>query len=279
MLVHDTVIPQFLVQRAFLTPERIALSFEGEKWTFRELYNIADLYAQKLTGLGVTEEHVIGINMKNKPEMVFIIHALLLIGAKILLINTRLTDREKERQLVDATVDFLVSESDSSLNISIPVFTLDGLQKAKTKAFKEKKNVSFNQTATIMYTSGTTGKPKAVQQTIGNHFWSAIGSALNLGVRDDDKWLCFMPLFHISGLSILFKSVIYGMETVLQRGFDPVQANEAIREERVTICSVVTNTLTRMLDELGGNTYPDYFSLYAIGRRTGTNGVIEKIGR
>src|SRR6185436_2431951 len=97
-----------------------------------------------------------------------------------------------------------------------------------------------NQTATIMYTSGTTGKPKAVRQTIGNHFWSAMGSALNLGLRDHDKWLCFMPLFHISGLSILFKSVIYGMETILQRGFDPAQANEAIQNQGVTICSVVT---------------------------------------
>ena len=265
MLVDDTVIPQFLVQRAFLTPERIALSFEGEKWTFKELYDIADLYAQRLTGLGVTEGHVIGINMKNRPEMVFVIHALLLIGAKVLLLNIRLTDSEKKWQMEDAKVNLLVSESDLSLGTPIPVFTLDQLQKAKTETFKVKRTVSFNQTATIMYTSGTTGKPKAVQQTIGNHFWSAVGSALNLGLRDDDKWLCFMPLFHISGLSILFRSVIYGMETVLQRGFDPVQANEAIQKDKVTICSVVTSTLNRMLDELGENTYPDYFRCMLLG--------------
>src|SRR5690606_37873816 len=66
-------------------------------------------------------------------------------------------------------------------------------------------------TCSIMYTSGTTGKPKGVQQTYGNHWWSAIGSSLNLGLQEKDSWLCAVPLFHISGLSILMRSVIYGM--------------------------------------------------------------------
>ncbi len=263
MFSGDMVLPQFLIQRAYVSPERVALSFEGEKWTFRELYEKAHLYAQKLTELGVREGHVIGINMKNRPEMVFIIHALLLIGAKIVLLNIRLTDREKEWQLADAQVDFLISESDVALDTAL--IKLDQLEKAGTKAFEEKKNFSLNQTATIMYTSGTTGKPKAVQQTIGNHFWSAIGSALNLGLRDTDKWLCFMPLFHISGLSILLRSVIYGIETVLQRGFNPAQANEAIYKHKVTICSVVTNTLTRMLEDLGERTYPEQLRCMLLG--------------
>lgn len=274
MLMHDTVVPQFLIQRAYVTPERTALSFEGEKWTFRELYEMAHLYAQKLTELGVAEGHVIGINMKNRPEMVFTIHALLLIGAKIVLLNTRLTDREKEWQLEDAQADFLISENEMLLDIS--VLRLEQLEKAKAKSFEEKKNLSFNQTATIMYTSGTTGKPKAVQQTMGNHYWSAIGSALNLGLRDDDKWLCFMPLFHISGLSILLRSVIYGIETVLQKGFDPVQANEAIWKEKITICSVVTNTLTRMLEDLGERTYPEEFRCMLLGGGSAPMALLKK---
>lgn len=272
----DTVVPQFLIQRAYLTPERVALSFEGEKWTFKELYEKARLYAGKLTELGVTEKQVIGINMKNRPEMVFIIHALLLIGAKIVLINIRLTDREKGWQLADANADFLISDSDMPQNI--PVLTLDNLQRAQKKPFEEKKNFSFSRTATIMYTSGTTGKPKAVMQTIGNHFWSAVGSALNLGLRDHDKWLCFMPLFHISGLSILFRSVIYGMETVLQRGFDPVQANEAIQNQGVTICSVVTNTLKRMLEDLGEeDSYPEHFRCMLLGGGSAPMALLKKL--
>ncbi|SID62922.1 AMP-dependent synthetase and ligase [Mycobacteroides abscessus subsp. abscessus] len=66
-----------------------------------------------------------------------------------------------------------------------------------------------------MYTSGTTGHPKGVLQTYGNHWWSASGSAFNLGVREDDCWLCAVPLFHISGYSILMRSLIYGIPVVL----------------------------------------------------------------
>ncbi len=275
-MLNDTVIPQFLIQRAYVTPERVALSFEGEKWTFRDLYENARLYAERLTELGVTERHVIGINMTNRPEMVFLIHALFLIGAKIVLINIRLTDREKGWQLADAQADYLISDSDMLLNI--PVLTLDKLKMTKRKPFEEMKHLSFNQTATIMYTSGTTGQPKAVRQTIGNHFWSAVGSALNLGLRDQDKWLCFMPLFHISGLSILFKSVIYGMETVLQRGFDPAQANEAIQNQGVTICSVVTNTLKRMLEDLGEESlYPEHFRCMLLGGGSAPMTLLQKL--
>ncbi|MCQ5273451.1 AMP-binding protein, partial [Schaalia odontolytica] len=74
----------------------------------------------------------------------------------------------------------------------------------------ERAEFALEDVCSIMYTSGTTGKPKGVLQTYGNHWWSAAGSALNLGVREDDTWLCAVPLFHISGFSILMRSVFYG---------------------------------------------------------------------
>ncbi|NEU34785.1 AMP-binding protein, partial [bacterium LRH843] len=56
----------------------------------------------------------------------------------------------------------------------------------------------LNDTYTIMYTSGTTGNPKGVMQSYGNHWWSATGSSLNLGLQTNDCWLVAVPLFHIS---------------------------------------------------------------------------------
>ena len=72
-------------------------------------------------------------------------------------------------------------------------------------------------------TSGTSGKPRPVGLTYGNHLFSAVGSAFNLGVEPEDRWLCCLPLSHVAGLSIILRSVIYGTTAVLLDGFDTDQ--------------------------------------------------------
>jgi O-succinylbenzoic acid--CoA ligase len=108
----------------------------------------------------------------------------------------------------------------------------------------------------IIYTSGTTGRPKGAVLTYGNHLWSALGSCLNLGLHADDRWLACMPLFHVGGLSILLRSVIYGIPVVVHGAFDPAAVNRAIDRDGVTIVSVVSVMLQRMLEERGGRPYP-----------------------
>src|SRR5699024_499875 len=111
----------------------------------------------------------------------------------------------------------------------------------------------------MIYTSGTTGFPKGVVHTYRNHWSSAIGSALNLGLDANDKRLAMLPIFHVSGLSILMKSVIYGMPVLLFKKFQVVKVNQAIIEQGVTIVSVVTEMLQQLLEGLGKNQYPTSF--------------------
>jgi O-succinylbenzoic acid--CoA ligase len=109
---------------------------------------------------------------------------------------------------------------------------------------------------TLIYTSGTTGQPKGALLTYGNYWWSAVGSALNLGSHIDDRWLAVLPLFHVGGLSILVRAAVYGIPAVLHSSFDPLAVNRAIDEEGVTIISVVSTMLQRMLDARGNRRYP-----------------------
>lgn len=118
---------------------------------------------------------------------------------------------------------------------------------------------------TIIYTSGTTGKPKGVILTYGNHWASAVGSSLNLGLRDDDCWLACMPMFHVGGLSLLMKNIMYGMRILLVPKYDADFIHKALQTRGVTIISVVSKMLTDLLERLGEGTYPSSFRCMLLG--------------
>jgi len=108
----------------------------------------------------------------------------------------------------------------------------------------------------IIYTSGTTGTPKGAMLTFGNHAASAVASATNLGVREDDRLLASLPMFHVGGLVVLLRGVLYGNAVVVPGSFDPARVNASIARDGVTTISVVANMLRRMLDERGDAPYP-----------------------
>src|SRR5262249_29137375 len=110
--------------------------------------------------------------------------------------------------------------------------------------------IDLGATQAILYTSGTMGPPKGALITYRMQWWSAVGSALHLGLRPDDRWLACLPFYHIGGLSMLLKNVIYGAPVLILERFDAAAVNAAILEERVTHVSVVAAMLQRMLEAL-----------------------------
>jgi O-succinylbenzoic acid--CoA ligase len=99
-----------------------------------------------------------------------------------------------------------------------------------------------------LQTSGSTGTPKPVTLTFGNLLWSALGSAVALGVQPEDRWLSALPLSHVGGLSILARSAIYGTEAVVHERFEADRVLHGLRHERITAISLVPTTLARLLD-------------------------------
>jgi O-succinylbenzoic acid--CoA ligase len=97
-------------------------------------------------------------------------------------------------------------------------------------------------------TSGSSGAARPVGLTYGNFLWSAVGSAFNIGVDPGDRWLCCLPLSHISGLGIMMRSVIYGTTAVVHDGFDTDRVGAALAEDRITVVSLVTTMLDRLLE-------------------------------
>ncbi len=261
-------MPNFLKKRAFLTPERTAVYFNETAISFKELYEKSSQTAGKLKSVGVKKDQYIGVLLKNHLDTIVILFALQLIGVKAVILNNRLSKKELIWQLNDSRAASLILENDFyeiKQALEVPVFTKDELFAASTETPDIQEEINLNDVCTIMYTSGTTGNPKGVLHTYGNHWWSAVGSALNLGYTDRDRWLCSVPLFHISGYSILMKSVIYGMPIILHESFDAHKAINDIKNKHVTIMSVVGTMLFRMVEALAGSKLPNHFRCALLG--------------
>lgn len=247
------MIPNWLMQRAYLTPEKTALSYGSESWTFEELKEGALQYAGVLKANGLKQGERIALLGPSNAEMVFVIHSCLLLGLEIVMLNRRLTKEELDWQLRDsAAVAVIVADELAELviNSSIRKITFSAIKENKGEMIAVEATWSADRTITIMYTSGTTGFPKGVRQTAENHTSSALSSVLNLGLDEADRWLCTMPLFHISGFSILVRSVLYGMEVKLYEKFDAAIIAKEIQTGSVTRMSVVSVMLNQILNEL-----------------------------
>lgn len=275
------VIPHWLSKQEDLKPNQLALEYNGkETLSFQELAQASQSMARRLANLGVEKGSHIALLSQNNVNMIIAIHALSYLGAVAVLLNTRLSANELQFQINDAKVNLLVTSvffSDKTEGIDVPQKkSFSELQRLPEKEVPLQNELVLNDPFTIIYTSGTTGFPKGVVHTYGNHWWSAIGSALNLGISPQDKWLTVLPLFHVSGLSTLFKSVIYGMPIYLMTSFEPEKVHEALMKNHITMISVVTVMLQRLLEQMATERYPEQLRCVLLGGGPAPKPVLEQ---
>jgi O-succinylbenzoic acid--CoA ligase len=249
----NTSVPDWLRQRAQLTPHRLALLTDDVEWTFATLDERVDAAANALRQQGVQAEQHVGILAPNGAGFVVAVHALSRLGAISVPINTRLTPAEIDWQTADADLAQVLHESSVSQLLSVPAAAFDC------------PDFDLEQPHSIIYTSGTTGRPKGAILTYANHWWSGIASALNLGLLPTDRWLACLPLFHVGGLSILLRSLAYGIPAIVHSRFDAALVNQAIDQQGVSIVSVVSTMLDRMLVERAARPFPPTLRCVLLG--------------
>ena len=246
-------VPDWLRQRAGLSPERVALVTEVASYSWAELDRLVDAAALALRERGIQAGQHVGIRAPNGPGFVVGVHALMRLGAVLVPINTRLTPPEIEWEVRDASL----------------ATVLDGAALEELLACPPGPSVDrefgLDEPHSVVYTSGTTGRPKGAILTYGNHWSSAVASALNLGLVPGDSWLACLPLFHVGGLSIVLRSVVYGITAVVHARFDPRQVNQAIDAGGVSMVSVVSTMLNRMLDERDDRAFPPSLRVVLLG--------------
>lgn len=243
--------PNWIMQRSLLTPNKVGLSFQQNQWTFRELHENSLKIARQLASFSLHKGDRIAILAPSTPELIFMLYGCMQAQIEIVMLNGRLSERELCYQIDDAEVKaILVHEKELHKIQDKRILPFDEVMNAPQHPISILSEWNDETTISIMYTSGTTGFPKGVRQTVQNHSWSAISSALNLGLSEGDCWLCTVPIFHISGFSILVRSLLYGMTVRLYEKFDETACTNEIVEGTVTKMSVVGVTLERILTEM-----------------------------
>jgi o-succinylbenzoate---CoA ligase len=227
-------LDDWLSQRSQSCPDRTALVADGASMTYAELEAEATWVARRLAAHGVRRGSTAALTMHPRREQVVLLHALMKVGAALLPLGPRLT--EAERATIVSAVDPIIDLDDPGMltqtEADMPLLGEHDMDAICCRVL----------------TSGSTGTPRPVPLSYGNFLWNAVGSGFNLGVMPEDRWLCCVPLSHIAGLGIVMRSVIYGTTAVVHDGFDVDRVGEALERDGITVVSLVTTMLTRLLD-------------------------------
>ncbi|MBQ0138287.1 MAG: o-succinylbenzoate--CoA ligase [Kurthia sp.] len=246
------MIPNWIEQRAGLTPKRVALTFNKQQWTFEELSQQSKYYVQVLTDAGITTGQRVAIYGKSTPQLVKIIFACMQLQVEMVLLNLRLSKPELQYQLEDAAVHAILIDDDlveGLPNTTTPQLKFSLFEQSVTEGTVIQR-WNRETTMTIMYTSGTTNLPKGVRQTVGNHLASATSSLYNTGLVEDEAWICTVPIFHISGFSMLCKCILHGVRLDLYEKYDVESVAQQLIEGTATRMSAVAIMLEKIISHI-----------------------------
>ena len=241
-----------LTRRATLTPERTALVYRDERWTYGELNKLTNRVAHGLHALGVNPGDRVGFLGLNHPRFLFTLFGAAKLGAIFVPLNFRLTGPELTFIINDAGLNTLVYEEHfaavvSEIRDTLPVREyICGVESEGSRTFDElvhdqrdadlDYSVSRDDIAWIMYTSGTTGRPKGAMLTHGNVLWNNINASLAFDALMDDVTLVVAPLFHIGGLNVTpIPALTKGAAVVVEQMFEPGMVLELIEKHRITL--------------------------------------------
>ncbi|MBK8598322.1 MAG: long-chain fatty acid--CoA ligase [Holophagales bacterium] len=269
-MIHADV----LGERARLSPGKTALVFvpTGERFTFAQLNARAERAAVFLRErLGLAKGDRIGLLAHNRVEYVDLFFAAAKTGVLLVPLGTRLTPHELAFIAGDAGLSALVyggefgeivsalrAETEIPLGIALdaPAASGDlpwadelaGLAGSSEAPF-ERTRCDGEDLHALLYTSGTTGKPKGVMVPHRMTAWNGWNTALCWGLTESDVSPVFTPLYHAGGLGAFFVPVLAaGGTIVLHAGFDPAEIWETVARERCTVVLGVP-TIWKMLLE------------------------------
>ena len=260
---------EFLNIASLIVPERVALVFEGRRFTYEEVAERVNKLANALAGSGVGKGDRVAMIQVNCNEHVEAYFASAKLDAVYVPLNFRLNKEELERVLKDSSPSVLISGMRYTEMIDQEVtrrgglnrfVVLDGLvdgwlpyedliDSASTEErLPESDGVDLTM---LMFTAGTTGNPKGVMLSHGS-FSSYILSNVNpVNLEHEEKNILAVPLYHIAGVQAMMAAIYGGRTLVIQKQFEPCEWMRLVEQEEVDRAMMVPTMLKMVLDHPG----------------------------
>jgi len=225
-----------------MSPDRVAVVHGDESMTYRSLHERATRVAHVLARLGVSGGDRVAYLGPNEPAFLETLFGTGLLGAIFVPLNTRLAPPELAYILTDSGTSVLVhapthAEHAESLRDKVP-HVLDRenyerlLADAPTRPVDEA--VDQDDVAVIMYTSGTTGRPKGAALSHANVHWNTVNLLIDVDLAGDEVTLVNAPMFHVAALNQTVLPTLLKGGTLVLDSFDPVRTLSTIARHRVT---------------------------------------------
>ena len=224
-------------------PNRICMN----NYTYQDIYSAVVNVATRLQTLADTR---IAIVSDNSVTMAVYLLAAMLVRKEVLLLNVHLTAGEIENQLCQLHITTVLHSAKRCGQVPKSVTSME-FESMESMLHNEEKDifdwiVNDNDIAAIMNTSATTGQFKSVPLRWGQIKAHVQASQEVLGRSEQDNWLMVLPLFHVSGLSILMRSLYNGTAMTIMESYDEEQVLQCIHDGRINMMSLVPTILKNL---------------------------------
>lgn len=278
MLTHgDMTIYTYLQKQAKKYGTKSLIIYKDENISYLDMLKRANQTARWLVGRGIKKGDTIAVMCKNSPYFFDFWFGCAAIGAILLPINTASTVRELQYLLEHSDSkgfifeESLTTEKHMKMVTSLPLYVLQKLstewanERLSIECHSHNIHVSAFDVCAIMYTSGTTAKPKGVLITHENYLFAGHSAVLYQGLSPEDRYLVFLPLFHVnSQYYTSMAMLVVGGTIILLERFRSSTFWSDIERFKPTVSSFVA-TIIKFLLELPPDPYENSHSIRQVG--------------
>ena len=266
-------LSSFVAFHARRTPNRPALKYRGEEISYAVLDARVWKVAGWLAAQGIGAGDVVAVLMKNSAAFLELVFATSHLGAVFLPINFRLSRDEVGYITGDAGARLLIADEELAVNAAgAQVVILDeAAQQSVTCLAGDSAAAPMNvrqpsDLMRLMYTSGTTDRPKGVMLSYDNFYWKSADQTIALGLSAETRLLVVGPLYHVGALDLPGIAVLWhGGFIHIERSFEPESALAAIAEDKLNAAWFAPVMTTAMLTCTTRNRYDVSSLKWAIG--------------